>query len=194
MTAVIPRRLTPDSLAPVVLSAQEYEALPPSSRLELVDGVLHVMAPPLKNHQKVVLALNNLLELSCPEDLEIIREQELRMAELRRRNPDLMVVRFSEEMTTYSYAPADVLLAVEVVSPGSQTVDRLHKPAEYASAGIPHYWRIETMPAIELRAFRLGEAGHYETTGVFTGDDAVSTPDLPWVMFTIADLDPQRRR
>jgi Uma2 family endonuclease len=32
----------------------------------------------------------------------------------------------------------------EVESPSSLTEDRVTKPAQYAAAGIRHYWRIET--------------------------------------------------
>nr|WP_313896902.1 Uma2 family endonuclease [Streptomyces sp. GC420] len=38
---------------------------------------------------------------------------------------------------------ADVLLAVEVVSPDSESRDRDTKPHKYAAAGIPNYWRVE---------------------------------------------------
>jgi len=37
----------------------------------------------------------------------------------------------------------DVLLVSEIMSPGSITTDRKDKPAEYAEARIPHFWRIE---------------------------------------------------
>jgi Uma2 family endonuclease len=36
-----------------------------------------------------------------------------------------------------------VVLAVEVVSPGSRAMDRFTKPGLYAGAGIPYYWRVE---------------------------------------------------
>ncbi|MFE6742470.1 Uma2 family endonuclease [Streptomyces tubercidicus] len=39
--------------------------------------------------------------------------------------------------------PEHVLLVVEVVSPGSETTDRIVKVDQYAKAGIPFYWRIE---------------------------------------------------
>lgn len=37
----------------------------------------------------------------------------------------------------------DVLLAVEVVSPDSESRDRTTKPQKYAAAGIPNFWRVE---------------------------------------------------
>lgn len=39
--------------------------------------------------------------------------------------------------------PEHVLLVVEVVSPGSETTDRIVKVDQYAKAGIPFFWRIE---------------------------------------------------
>jgi Uma2 family endonuclease len=45
------------------------------------------------------------------------------------------------KMTTYQ--PADVLLAVEVVSPDSEVRDRERKPQLYAAGRIPHFWRVE---------------------------------------------------
>ncbi|WUI08003.1 Uma2 family endonuclease [Micromonospora sp. NBC_00421] len=51
---------------------------------------------------------------------------------------------------------SDVVLAVEIVTPGTRRVDRFAKPGEYAAAGIPFYWRIEQDP-VHLYAYRIGE-------------------------------------
>jgi Uma2 family endonuclease len=56
----------------------------------------------------------------------------------------------------YRPRPADVVLAVEVVSPDTRRVDRFAKPGEYAAAGIPFYWRIEQDP-VHVYAYRLGD-------------------------------------
>ncbi|MFE9183460.1 Uma2 family endonuclease [Micromonospora haikouensis] len=52
--------------------------------------------------------------------------------------------------------PEDVVLAVEVASPGTRRIDRFAKPAEYAAAGIPFYWRIEQDP-VHVYAYRLSD-------------------------------------
>lgn len=44
---------------------------------------------------------------------------------------------------------SDVLLAVEIVSPGSGRTDRIAKLADYADAGIPHYWIVDIIGAPE---------------------------------------------
>jgi Uma2 family endonuclease len=48
-----------------------------------------------------------------------------------------------EGLDQTSYAVKDVVLAVEVVSPESQSRDRETKPLTYARAGIPHFWLVE---------------------------------------------------
>jgi Uma2 family endonuclease len=54
-------------------------------------------------------------------------------------------------------------LVVEVVSPRTRKTDRFLKPAEYAAAGIPCFWRVELEPEPVVHGFRL-DAGRYEPT------------------------------
>ena len=55
------------------------------------------------------------------------------------RVPDLVVVRTASVGADWAMRPADVSLAVEVVSPGSVETDWVTKRAEYAAAGIANY-------------------------------------------------------
>lgn len=59
-----------------------------------------------------------------------------------------------------------------IVSPGSRTTDRVSKLAEYAQAGIPHYWVIE--PAT-LIAYKLVD-GRYEIVAKATGKVTLVEP------------------
>jgi Uma2 family endonuclease len=111
----------------VTLTAQEYAQLPPNSRMELVDGVLMVGETPTGRHQDVVDLLKWRLTAVCPSHLRIVREQEARLGELLRRNPDLMAIRADAyDPDGGSYLPEEIVLAIEVVSPGSRTLDRIH--------------------------------------------------------------------
>jgi hypothetical protein len=80
--------------------------------------------------------------------------------------------------------PDDVLLAVEVVGPGSVRMDRVAKPAQYAAGGIPHLWRVELDP-LELITHELG-VDVYRETGRFSGDVDVDRP-VP-LRFRLPDL------
>jgi Uma2 family endonuclease len=84
-----------------------------------------------------------------------------------------------------SFPVADVVLAIEVVSPASEARDRERKPQLYARAGIPHFWRVEQghgrHPVVYV--YVLDEVtGTYVATNIFR--DHVKTP----VPFTI-DID-----
>lgn len=71
---------------------------------------------------------------------------------------------------------------VEVVSPSSQSNDRVAKPALYA--GIRHYWRIEQDP-LELTTYVL-EGDVYRESGRFR--DEVSISDPLTVTFRLSEL------
>jgi Uma2 family endonuclease len=102
------------------------------------------------------------------------------------REPDLVVVR-KEALGVLLARPRDVLLAVEVMSPSSVTDDRLTKPAQYARAGIPHYWRLERHDEPVLLAYELaGEVEGYRETGRFT--DRVATEKPVALRFSMATL------
>ena len=63
-----------------------------------------------------------------------------------------------------------------MVSPSSRKTDRFAKSGEYAEAGIPLFWRVETEPDLLVVAHRLRGAV-YEQVAVVDG--AGSAP-APW--------------
>ncbi|MEU4690668.1 Uma2 family endonuclease [Actinoplanes sp. NPDC023714] len=68
--------------------------------------------------------------------------------------------------------PEHVLLVMEVVSPGSETTDRIVKTDQYARAGIPFYWRVEqaaTGAPIVYTYVLDPAAGRYRDSEIFTG-------------------------
>jgi Uma2 family endonuclease len=66
----------------------------------------------------------------------------LRDVPLLNRRPDVVVYDASVPDDD-ALRPEHCLLVVEVMSPGSVTTDQHDKPAEYAAAGITHFWREE---------------------------------------------------
>jgi Uma2 family endonuclease len=71
--------------------------------------------------------------------------------------------------------PEHVGLVVEVVSPSSRKTDRFAKPGEYAEAGIPLFWRVETEPDLLVVAHRLRGAV-YEQVAVVDGTGSAPAP------------------
>ncbi|GAA1909626.1 hypothetical protein GCM10009837_37440 [Streptomyces durmitorensis] len=76
------------------------------------------------------------------------------------------------DIATLDRIPAEkVVLAVEVVSPGSRKDDRFLKPGMYAEAGIAYYWRVERGDEI---APVVHEFWRHHESGVF-----VPSPERP---------------
>ncbi|MEH0983277.1 Uma2 family endonuclease [Micromonospora sp. CPCC 205556] len=76
----------------------------------------------------------------------------------------------------------DLALVIEVESPNSRRHDRLTKPALYAEAGIPSYWRVERgdFGPVVYR-YTLVKGVHYNLLGTVGPDDPVRI-DEPWPM------------
>ncbi|GAA4607103.1 hypothetical protein GCM10023195_26590 [Actinoallomurus liliacearum] len=88
---------------------------------------------------------------------------------LHNRRPDVLV--FDGDPDVLPVRPHQVLLAVEIMSKGSVSADRLDKPAEYATVGIPHYWRIEQQNSglITYTHILNATTGSYASSGAHTG-------------------------
>jgi len=172
-----------------LLTPAEYDALPANPRREFVDGLVRMMATPIFGHQFVSHALRRALDDQCPKDLLVTGEIEVRLADLQRRVPDVLVVRAAGvTWRTSRVLPDQVVLAVEIVSPGSESTDRVDKPIEYARAGIRHFWRIEVESSVVVHAFRLGSGRAYVQAGVFRVGDTITVSGLDWVSVPVNDL------
>ncbi|MBO0832256.1 MAG: Uma2 family endonuclease, partial [Actinobacteria bacterium] len=72
--------------------------------------------------------------------------------------------------------PQDMILVVEITSPGSVTQDTIDKPGEYAAAGVRHYWRVAPEEAT-VYTFALNPRGDaYQLTGEHNGRLTVDQP------------------
>ncbi|MBA9007892.1 Uma2 family endonuclease [Thermomonospora cellulosilytica] len=127
------------------LTAEEYDRMPEEScrNIEIVDGRIVVVPSATPAHNRLIWKLAHLLEQAAPAPWQVTVDVDLRISDvpLNNRRPDVLV--FQGDPDSLPVRPPQVLLAVEVMSKGSVSTDRLDKPAEYAAAGIPHYWRVE---------------------------------------------------
>ncbi|SBT37724.1 Uma2 family endonuclease [Micromonospora auratinigra] len=141
------------------------------------EGVLSIMPPPGYAHAIIATRLMVwLAQGGVPAD-HIAQAVGLRIPGRRGglggRIPDLVV--WSKIQADDVWLPAtDVLLVVEIVSPGSEGIDTVTKRDEYASAGIPQYWIVEQDPAQTVTMHRLG-ADRYGVR---------ATMPLAWVLNT----------
>ncbi|MFB8139608.1 Uma2 family endonuclease [Streptomyces parvus] len=117
--------------------------LPPHT--ELIDGSLVFVSPQRDFHGTMIDLLMTGLRSTAPPEVKVRREMTVVLDRRNAPEPDVSVVR-TEAITGLDvtrYQAADVLLAVEVVSPDSEARDREAKPHKYATAGIPHFWLVE---------------------------------------------------
>ena len=156
-----------------LLTLAEWEALPEDSsrRYELVEGVLLVVPRPTPLHQLAMLRLGAELDRQLPDDLTVLPDVEVLVEAGPTptvRAPDLVVVPSARaEQNPPQLPAADILLAVEIVSPGTGRTDRVTKMSEYAEAGIPHYWLVDLPPRLQLTVYTL-VSGHYEQHAIET--------------------------
>lgn len=169
-------------LPPDGLTAADYEALPEEvcRSLEIVDGAIVVNPAPRRAHQIFARRFANVLEEAAPDEWAVATDVDLRLRDvpLLNRRPDLVVYDASLDEDAV-LRPQHCLLAIEVMSPGSVTADQTDKPAEYARARIPHFWRIEGLDRGEIALFRYRldpTTRVYASAGVDTGKVSLHDP------------------
>ena len=174
-------------------TAADLERFPEDSvRRELLDGVLLVSPSASRIHQSLATRLEMALEAWCPPDQLATQNVDVRFSDRRSFTPDVLVITAAAaDRADRLYEPHELILAVEIVSPTSVGMDRITKPAIYAGAGIPFYWRIETAGEIVVHTYRLDATDEvYQPTGTFR--DAVKL-DEPWpIEIPISQITPPR--
>jgi Uma2 family endonuclease len=162
-----------------------------SPRVELVDGTLQVMPFPTLGHQDISGLLWRWLRCHAPADIQATQAVAVELGHNTSRRPDVLLCRSDVPSDRSSLRPRDVVLAVEVVSPGTQRIDRFAKPGEYAAAGIPFYWRIEQDP-VHLYAYRIGDrvgpGGERQYELVADGADVIELTEPFDIKLPVAEI------
>ncbi|MFD5709592.1 Uma2 family endonuclease [Streptomyces pharetrae] len=149
---------------------------------ELIDGSLVLVSPQRRFHFLAIDLLVNGLLSSVPPEFSVERDMTVVLDRRNGPEPDISVVR-AEAVTGLRqthFEAADVLLAVEVVSPDSEARDRNYKPQRYAAAGIPHFWLVEMAGRddhLAVQVYERGEAtGTYALTGIYHDHVKIGVP------------------
>lgn len=138
-------------------------------RYEIVDGSLVMSPAPAPRHEIVLARLWSILHATISSADRVFGPAGVTFG-ASYRVPDLVVVKEGLQLwDAKSISPADVEVAIEIMSPGSVTEDRIMKPAQYASVGIQSYWRVETDDELNLSAY------------ILRPDNAVYTPIGHWI-------------
>ena len=149
--------------------------LPPDApRVELRDGVMIGVPSPTIGHQDIGILLWTWFKRNAPEGTRPGTAVGVSIGFKDTFEPDVVLLRHPAADSSHYFEAAQVIIAIEIVSPGTKRRDRLEKPAEYAAAGIPHYWRIEQNP-LHVFAYDLVD-GRYELAGDSDSELVLSAP------------------
>jgi Uma2 family endonuclease len=172
---------------PGSLSLADLEAMPDDGRRhELIGGAIVMTAAPAPIHQMGAARVHPILQAAVGEDHFVFAAPiDLDLPGGQRVEPDFVVVPWTSVGEQRLTLP--VTLVVEIVSPGSQTNDRITKRAAYAAAGIPAYWLID-LPARVITLLTLTATGVYQTLA--EGPTVTATTPLAVTL----DLDQLTRR
>ncbi|WP_256103869.1 Uma2 family endonuclease [Streptomyces sp. ODS05-4] len=128
------------------VTAEQYDSWSEEqcAGIEIVDGMVVVSPSASKRHNRLARLLANALDQAGGADWNADTDFDVRLSDvpLTNRRPDVAVYR-ADTIDVTPTRPEHVVLVVEVVSPGSETTDRVVKVDQYAKAGIPFYWRVE---------------------------------------------------
>lgn len=148
--------------------------------IEIVDGMVVVSPSASVRHSRVARLLANALDDAAGPDWNADTGFDVRLHDvpLTNRRPDVTVYR-AATLDVSPTRPEHVLLVVEVVSPGSETTDRIVKADQYARVGIQFYWRVEQAvtgtPLIYTYVLDPA-AGRYRDGEIFTGVIKTAAP------------------
>ena len=186
MTTAIATAIRPG----VRLTLAEFLDLPAmEQRCELIDGVLHMAAFPVPDHEFLSLLLGTYLnqQILFAGAGIVLGPTGLLLAENTLVGPDIIIIRAHR---TGIVGPALIDgapdIVVEVLSTNRHH-DLARKRALYQAAGIPEYWLVDG-DANTLTVLALGPDGSYRERAILAADDTLTTPLFPDFSLPLAQL------
>lgn len=157
----MPSVVTLDDLAAMIATdpyGHRYETSP--------EGVLSVMPPPDSEHAAIASRLLVWLAIAGWPAEQVLQAAGVRIPGPNGdggRIPDLTVWGRPQPRRVWLDV-TDLVLVVEIVSPGSEAMDEMVKRREYARAGIPRYWVVDRDTVQTVTLHQRGVDGAYEVT------------------------------
>jgi Uma2 family endonuclease len=153
----------------------DVEALPDTGSHSCFEvhagGVLVVSPAPGVAYQRASYWLHQALAraaVAAGADVEVLEAVNVAIPGSKLLVPDVVVVAAEAIDETTIRIPAEAVLAVvEIVSPSTVSIDRVTKPAMYAEAAIPIYWRVELQDTPRIVVSSLSR-GRYLTRSTAT--------------------------
>ncbi|RWR13668.1 Uma2 family endonuclease [Siminovitchia fortis] len=171
------------------LTYDDYASIDDGNRYELAAGQLVLMSPgPSVTHQMISFEMQKAIARSCESDYIILNAPlDVILAPDEVRQPDLVLVqrqRIDIISNRGIEGPPD--LVVEILSPSTIKRDKIDKLKTYAAYHIPEYWIVEPKTGT-LEQYVLQD-DRYEPINIFLEDEQVTSPKIPCISFTMADI------
>lgn len=157
---------------------EEVLALPEDQgqRVELVDGAVVVSPAPGFAHQRVLQRLQVALVDAAPPEYEPLPGINVVLNSRRLLIPDLAVTTVPG-VDAVSCDGADLLLAVEIISPSSRAYDGALKRQLYAEARVPFFLLVDPAAApVTATCFELAGGAYRESARAEDGVLALTRP------------------
>ena len=164
--------------------------LQPTERVELIDGVIFVMAPMGELHANGVRRIGRVLQWAAGDVAIVSVQCPLRLDDYSEPEPDIAILRFREDDYATHPGPEDTLLAIEVAD-SSLAFDREVKSRRYAAAGIPEMW-VMNLPGDCIDRLDLPMPAGYARHTVFRRGETLRPAALPDLELAVDDLLPPR--
>lgn len=129
---------------------EDIYALPDGERAELIDGQIYYMSPPSTKHQRLLNFISTEINMYIRQnngECEVFPAPFAVFLDKDDKNyvePDISVICDKNKITEKGCNGAPDL-AIEIVLPGSRTVDYFTKLFKYSSAGVREYWIVDPM-------------------------------------------------
>lgn len=165
-------------------------------RIELIDGVPYMMAPPSTAHQMILSELHKQIAVfltgkkcrvfPAPFGVRLFSEKgDSPEDEVDVLEPDISVVCDRNKLDEHGCKGAPDFI-VEILSPSTQRRDRFDKFSLYQRAGVREYWIVD--PARKIVQAMTLEDGSYHVPQVYTAADKAPVTVLEGCVIDLAPV------
>ena len=167
-----------------------------NERVELIEGRIITMSAQLEPHCAGVSLAGRALERAFGPGFWVRRQNPLQFSTRSKPEPDVAVVRGSEQDYIESGAPRTALLVVEV-SDSTLRYDRGRKASLYAKNGIADYWILNLVDRqLEVHRDPIPDPAHrfrfrFRNVQILTLNDSVAALSCP-ASIAVAQLFPRQ--
>lgn len=165
-----------------MISVEEYSVmgetgvLKPDERVELINGEILQMCPIGSKHAAVVANLTTILIQMFEREVIDWNQNPIQIDQWNMPEPDLAVLRVSDDSYTSAHPKSEDVLADIEVSDTTYLFDSRQKQAVYASAGIPVYWIINLQDNL-IKEYTNPRNNQFSARTIYYPGDKISLLD-----------------